>query len=420
MASKEFLLTLMTLNCENKTGKVEGKYEMIKDIVKNEQPDIIFYQELSSKEKWTNIIKEKNYYSIQSNTDSQAKEGASKRYNGIVVKKQNSFIPEKSPRKIQELMSGRYALLDLLLTSEPEKQKRILLVSYHGINNEPVNKPKKLVELINIIKEIVSDKKKNYVGFIIGGDFNMGPEDAQKCVGPMVYDYKCHPDRPDVIDFFISAGVSLCGVQVKSLLHASGRDAVPDKSVLDHLPVLAWFNHKQLETRETAVFSLESTNSHQPDALNEEPNEETDDEENPEGDQPIEDPILKAINEMERKYAKLNAKINAIDLEINEMSSRLRKLEIEKEGSVVDSASPEDVLRWRKEQLQDWLDIVQLFLEQPGDTDIEPLTQLIEPLKQMIGSHSDLRRDQAEAFKTDCLEKSRPLLEKFAECIEKL
>ncbi len=68
----------------------------------------------------------------------------------------------------------------------------------------------------------------------------------------------------------------------------------------------------------------------------------------------------------------------------------------------------EDIVRWRKEQLQDWLDIIKLSPEQLGDTDIEPLKQLAESVRN---------QEQVETFKLQWLTEYRPLLKRFAECI---
>ncbi len=421
-------LKVMTLNFGGK-GSTKERWGMVETIITNNKPNIIFYQEFNGTD-LKNCAQKAGYDDPCSTNEAESEEGKKQyRKNGILVEKnlknQNVTWNEHEKPDGRKRIKRRYATMDLRL----EEECRILLVSYHGVHNANQKEKKHdLVMLSEIVKQTIESSKYNYNGYIIGGDFNLASEKAQRCISSIVYDYECHKDRPgtQVIDYFVAAGVTLCGIHVESLPALNhGEEGPSGEKPLDHLPVFAWIDKDLVKGQDRKVFNqvmetdqksvqqqIQDSELHGQSSLNVSNVNVT---QNEGISYSSEERTIRLLEKIQTNQGEMASKQDEIIERIDYLEEKVDEIAIMVENEIVkrstDSITFEYAVLWRREQLDD----LKVIINRPMTDEMEMSFQNLQHLLDEI-DHSKAKRlgSYRADFKLKWLEESRPLLAALA------
>ena len=189
---KDTKLSLLLINGRNGSQKGSGTTEerrnLITEIIQQENPDVIMYQELSGPATFLGV----GHLSMYTVITNMAESKDSGCFNGIAVR--NKFECQKADLVgIDNSFRGRCPAVIL-----KERGKGLLMVSYHGrktkLNKDEITDLESLVQLVSQCA-----KTHKYDGVLIGGDFNLAARNV-----PRFMEYKTYTHSFKSIDYFLS------------------------------------------------------------------------------------------------------------------------------------------------------------------------------------------------------------------------
>ncbi len=228
-------LNVLLINGRNSSQKGSGTrsercnliVNVVKKCCKKKKKNVIFFQEFDSP---SNIFSTDGIgkYNIFGKAELED------RYNGIAVN-QKLRCQELDISKIKNSFPGcsvhtrRCPAITISV-----KDKKIVLVSYHGPNNIPKpNKIEQLKSLIQLVKKVATEHKCH--GWVIGGDFNCQAVNIDSSL-----EYNVYFHSPNSKDYFLGS-MEVTKIKEISLIKDKDGKVIIDrkefKRILDHFPV---------------------------------------------------------------------------------------------------------------------------------------------------------------------------------------
>ncbi len=218
-------LSFLLINGKNASqkecGTCQERRDLITKLIKQENPDVILYQELHRSTMHLGVG-DLDMYKIISNK-AETKEN----FNGIAVKK--SFKCQELDLLGIDYFFQRRCPAGVL----KENGKRFLLVSYHGhktkLNEDKIAYLKLLIQHV-----LETEEKYKCDGVVIGGDFNLAAVNV-----PTSTKYRVYRPSYKSIDYFVSNLTMRQPREITLKIDKGGKtlEGMEFKRILDHFPV---------------------------------------------------------------------------------------------------------------------------------------------------------------------------------------